>query len=93
MFKGLWMNTEICKKRIYIFFISGFLMPPTTWLAGLVFYSMMDMSQMWQIAFNPALWGYVFLFVGTITTVLHKNILKIQRYLDSNSNRAVDFQK
>ncbi|MCP5498892.1 MAG: HAMP domain-containing protein [Leptospiraceae bacterium] len=83
------MNSSVNKKRVYIFFLAGFLMPPTTWLAGLVFYSMMSMSQMWQIAFNPALWGYVFLFVGIVTSILHKNIKKIQLYLDGSNEKSI----
>lgn len=69
------------KRNLQLFFYGGFLMPPMVWLPGLVFYDIFDWGQMWSIAFNPFLWGYVAFVLVISGYFLSKQLKKIEIFL------------
>ncbi len=69
------------KTKVVVYFLGGFMMPPITWLIGLVYYGIVSSEEVLSIAFSPILWGYVFLFFTGMGIYLAKKIRCIDEYL------------
>ena len=78
------------KRNLLILFFTGFLMPPTTWLPGLVFYGITDLWEMLRIALNPLLWGYILAVLFLTNFYLRKQIIAIESYLEGQSGASLD---
>ena len=74
---------EHIKKKIYLWFIAGFVMPPLMWLFTCWYAELFSTEELVRVSLSPLLIVYVSGYICFATYILHRKMLQIDGYFQS----------
>jgi len=74
------MRPSAQRSKIYIWFVSGFLMPPPMWLFICWFCGLWDTQTLFQITLSPLLAVYVAGYLACVVFILHRHLAIIDNF-------------
>ena len=71
------MHADQLARKILVWSLGAFLVPPAMWLVGIWFFDLGTPAQVVDIALTPALWIYVGAFTAAIVVVIRMHLERI----------------
>jgi hypothetical protein len=82
---GNTMEANIYARKVLIWTIGGFIVPPVVWLLGSWYFDICNFNETLALAFTPLLWIYVIGYVGAVAGLTAHNLKQIKVCLDEPS--------
>jgi hypothetical protein len=75
------MDLKKLKKRVLIWLIASFMVPPVVWLAAGTYIDIWNFNELIRIMLSPFIWLYIIVYVGLTIYAINRPLSKLMMVL------------
>ncbi len=88
------MEASVYARKVLIWTIGAFVVPPVVWLLGSWYFDICNFKETIALAFTPLLWIYVIGYIGVVAGLTEHNLKQIKAWLiEPSAERLIRAQR